>query len=348
MTSDPIGDIGDAQGRELLDSNGQPLGQILEIFLDETTGRPAWAAVDAPGGGNDLVLAPLAHSTREGDAVRVAVTRERVESSPSTMGLTERFSPEHMDRVRAHYAEQPAGGQADTAYRSDVGRQAGTAVSGELPGSMVRSEEELFVQRERVPRERVRLVKRIVVETVTQTVEVRREEVHVERIAVTGSGEGASYAEPSAAGGTVGDDVAIGTGSTASGEVGYAEGTAAGDTGSGARATGQTSASGTGTGLGGLRARASSLVGKAGERFGGGHGFGEAFTDQTLDLTLYEEQVVVSKRVVPRERVRVHREVVTEQQRISDELRKERVEVERVGLDADTRLEGGYRPETGF
>ena len=333
MTSDPIGDLNDAQGRELLDSNGQPLGQIREIFLDETTGQPAWAAVDAPGGDDDLVLAPLAHSTREGDAVRVAVTREQVETSPSTTGLTERFSPDHMDRVRAHYADRPGDAYSSGA---DAGVQSDTTLRGGLPDAMTRSEEALFVERERVPRERVRLVKRIVTETVTQTVEVRREELHVERVPLGGTGDAGTYSEPSASG--TGDVTTVGPGTTstaASGGTAYAEGT-----GTGSRPTGG--------GLGALRARASELVGKAGERFAGGQGFGEAFTGETLDLTLYEEEIVVSKRVVPRERVRIHREIVTDQQRISDELRKEQIEVQRIGLEDDTSVaESGYDRDTG-
>jgi stress response protein YsnF len=331
MTSDPFGDIRDAQGRELLDSASQPLGRIREIFLDETTGEPAWAAIEAPGGADHLVLAPLAHSTVEGDAVRLAVPRERIESAPAT-GVAERISPEHMDRVRAHYGDQPAVAQDTMAGRSEIGAS-DTAVSGDIP-SIVRSEEELFVQRERVPRERVRLVKRIVTETVTQTIEVRREELHLERVTIAGAGDDLR-SDPSA---TAETPAAASTNHPATAPV---AGTASAAPGSGSE--------GGASGLSALRARASSLVGKASERFAGGHGFGEPFTDETLDVTLHEEQVVVSKRVVPRERVRIHREVVTEQQRITDDLRKERIEIDRLGLDADTRVEGGeYRSDSAL
>ena len=341
MTSDPIGDLNDAQGRELVASDGQPLGQIREIFLDETTGRPAWAAVDAPGGGNELVLAPLAHSTREGDAIRVAVTRERVETSPATTGLAERFTAEHMDQVRAHYDDQPTDPLAGA---TDVGRH-DVAVSDELPSSMIRSEESLFVDRERVPRERVRLVKRIVTETITQTIEVRREELHLERVPLTGSGGAGGHAEPSGGPDTVDATTVSGTeGAASAGLPSRSRGSASGATRSG----GADAATGAGSGLSALRARASTLVGKAGGRFAGGQGFGEPFNPETLDLTLYEEEVVVSKRVVPRERVRIHREIVTDQQRISDELRKEQIEVQRVGLEGETRVEdAGYRADTG-
>lgn len=54
--------------------------------------------------------------------------------------------------------------------------------------------------------------------------------------------------------------------------------------------------------------------------------------DMTLyELTLYEEVPVVEKRVVPRERVRLVKTFTTEELAVSEELRKERVE-----LDDDT------------
>ncbi|CAA9467781.1 MAG: hypothetical protein AVDCRST_MAG38-879 [uncultured Solirubrobacteraceae bacterium] len=360
MTSDAIGDINDAQGRDLVDSDGESLGRIREIFLDETTGRPAWAAVDAPGGGDDLVLAPLAHSTRDGEAIRVAVTRAQVESSPSTTGLTERFSPEHMDRVRAHYDARPEGlatgatgrstGDADldtgatghgdlAAGAVDYGAGRETTRGGELPSAMTRSEEEFVVARERVAHERVRIVKRIVTETVTQTVEVRREELHFERVALSDAGHGTGAPESTGMTDATAHEHSAGVGIEGTPATGATSPSAGG--GSGAGRSGEPGAgSFSAGGLSALRARASSLVGRAGERFGGAQGFGEAFAPETLDLTLYEEELVVSKRVVPRERVRIHREVVTEQQRISDDLRKEQIEVEHLPLETDARVEG--------
>lgn len=54
--------------------------------------------------------------------------------------------------------------------------------------------------------------------------------------------------------------------------------------------------------------------------------------DVTLyELTLYEEVPVVEKRVVPREHVRLVKTFTTEEQPVSDEVRKERIE-----LDEDT------------
>ncbi len=59
------------------------------------------------------------------------------------------------------------------------------AVAGEAPIEVIRSEERLHVATERVAVERVRIAKRIITETKTFTVQVRREELVVERLPVT-------------------------------------------------------------------------------------------------------------------------------------------------------------------
>ncbi len=43
---------------------------------------------------------------------------------------------------------------------------------------------------------------------------------------------------------------------------------------------------------------------------------------------LHEEQPVVEKRVVPKERVRLDKDTVTDEREISEEVRKERIEGE--------------------
>jgi uncharacterized protein (TIGR02271 family) len=46
------------------------------------------------------------------------------------------------------------------------------------------------------------------------------------------------------------------------------------------------------------------------------------------ELTLSEEEVVVNKRVVPKERVRLDKDIVTEERSVNDEIRKEQIDVE--------------------
>ena len=59
----------------------------------------------------------------------------------------------------------------------------------------------------------------------------------------------------------------------------------------------------------------------------------DAFTDRDIDVPLYGEEVVVGKQVRGVEEVRVRKDVVTEDEQVTDTVRKERVEVD--GLDGE-------------
>jgi len=55
---------------------------------------------------------------------------------------------------------------------------------------------------------------------------------------------------------------------------------------------------------------------------------GGDLTEEEHELTLSEEEVVVEKRVVPKERVRLDKDVVTEERPVTEEVRKEQIDVE--------------------
>jgi uncharacterized protein (TIGR02271 family) len=55
---------------------------------------------------------------------------------------------------------------------------------------------------------------------------------------------------------------------------------------------------------------------------------GPDISDEEHEVTLHEEEVVVEKRAVPRERVRMAKDTVTDEQTISEQIRKEQIDVE--------------------
>jgi uncharacterized protein (TIGR02271 family) len=55
---------------------------------------------------------------------------------------------------------------------------------------------------------------------------------------------------------------------------------------------------------------------------------GPAISEEEHEVTLREETPVVEKRVVPRERVRLDTETVTDERQVSEEVRKEQIEVD--------------------
>jgi uncharacterized protein (TIGR02271 family) len=55
---------------------------------------------------------------------------------------------------------------------------------------------------------------------------------------------------------------------------------------------------------------------------------GPAISEEEHEVTLREEEVVVEKRAVPRERVRLDTETVTEERQVSEEVRKEHIQLD--------------------
>ncbi|MEV0241766.1 PRC and DUF2382 domain-containing protein [Streptomyces sp. NPDC050674] len=64
---------------------------------------------------------------------------------------------------------------------------------------------------------------------------------------------------------------------------------------------------------------------------------GPDITEAEHDVTLYEEQPVVETRAVPKERVRLSTEEVTEEETVTGQVRKERIETEGTDESGDQR-----------
>jgi stress response protein YsnF/sporulation protein YlmC with PRC-barrel domain len=288
-------------GRALIDPDGATIGRIQKVFLDHQTGEATWAAVQSPDRPGEAAIVPLRDVVEETDALRVPVARARALAAPGIDVSEGRISADQGQILIGYYtvtSEAPVGSPG--AGRDPVGL-GGTE---DLP-SVVRSEEELTVEKRIVAHERVRLVKRVVTETVTRAVEVRREELHIERLS--------PEADPSQPRGASAEQ----------------------DPGSVNAASGENDAAGR---LANLTDRLPRAVGvrlaslrRAGEgareRLGGPRA---AFSDDVIDIVLMQEEVIVSKRVVPRERIRLRRETVTDHRQITDALRRERVELNRL------------------
>ena len=55
---------------------------------------------------------------------------------------------------------------------------------------------------------------------------------------------------------------------------------------------------------------------------------GPEISEEEHEVVLHEEQLVVDKRVVPKERVRLAKDTITDEQQISEEIRKEQIDVD--------------------
>jgi uncharacterized protein (TIGR02271 family) len=270
-----VGTVRSWQGATMVDRDGDRVGTIDAIYVDDQTGEPEWALVNTGLFGTKTTFVPIAQATSSGDQVQVPYEKQLIKDAPRIDPdghLSEAEEQQLWRHYGLDYNATDSGQQVgcDTATgtagytdrdiedRDTVGRDVSGPTTDE---AMTRSEEELAVGTTARERGRVRLRKYVTTEQEQVTVPVQREEVRVEREPITDANLDAATTGP---------------------ELSEAE----------------------------------------------------------HEVTLREEEPVVEKRVVPRERVRLDTDTVTEERQVGEEVRKEQIEVEG---DRD-RLRDDQRP----
>jgi uncharacterized protein (TIGR02271 family) len=214
-------------GGNVLGSDGEKIGSIGQVYLDDQTGEPSWVTAKTGLFGTSESFVPLQGADVQGHDVRVPYSKSQVKDAPRVES-DGNLSPEEEDRLYRHY-ELGGGtsgytdttsttgtvghGDRDVDIDTTSGRQSGLTdthsdstnqhgtVGHDTSGpttddAMTRSEEQLRVGTERREAGRARLRKYVVTENVTQTVPVSREEVRVEREPITDANRGDAYDGP--------------------------------------------------------------------------------------------------------------------------------------------------------
>lgn len=251
------------RGRNAVDSDGNKLGKIEQIYMDAETGKPEWLAVTTGLFGSKVSFIPIAETSKaseDGDEVRVPYHKQQVKDAPNAEADRELSQKEEaalyhhygLDYSEYHSDSGLPEGQQNARFgrrRSDreaVGRDTSGPTTDD---AMTRSEEDLRVGKASRERGRARLRKYVVTEDVQKTVPVQREEVRVEREPITDAN-----------------------------------------------------------------------VGDAKD--------GPAISEEEHEVTLHQEEVVTEKRAVPKERVRMDKQTVTEAETVSEQVREEQIEAE--------------------
>lgn len=192
--------IEDLIGDAVYDPDGDKIGKVKRVYVNNSSGAPTWAAVST-GLFSEDSLVPLAGAQLrdDSDELRVRVDKESVKSAPHLEGQG-LISEEAEEELFVHYGIDPdrrgwadygrhtAGRTAHTADTSmdEPARAAGTAESrGDRSDFMVRSEEHLNVGTESEELGRARLRKYVVTEEQSVTVPTTHEQVHIEREPIT-------------------------------------------------------------------------------------------------------------------------------------------------------------------
>ncbi|MBT2404748.1 MULTISPECIES: PRC-barrel domain-containing protein [unclassified Streptomyces] len=88
-------------GRKAFDRNGTKIGTVDEVYLDDATGVPEWAAVRTGLFSRDAFV-PLEPSEVVGDTLRVPFERSLIRDAPD-FGVGRHLSPEQELQLYHHY-----------------------------------------------------------------------------------------------------------------------------------------------------------------------------------------------------------------------------------------------------
>jgi stress response protein YsnF len=151
------------RGRTVCDRDGNELGTLSALYLDNETRLPAWVGVKRGSLRKTETIVPLSGASEVDDTLRVPYDGAQFDGAPD-IDPDVTLTAEEERALHEHYGREwsaPSGEETDTA--------------------MTRSEEEVSVGKRVKRAERVRLKKVLVEDEVTQTVPVRREEIRLEQ-----------------------------------------------------------------------------------------------------------------------------------------------------------------------
>jgi uncharacterized protein (TIGR02271 family) len=261
-------------GSNAVDNDGDKLGKVGQVYLDDQTGSPEWATVSTGLFGNKETFVPLADATVADGTLRVPYEKAKVKDAPRVDADQGHLSAAEEEELYRYYGVGTGtAGYTDTDTTRSAGytdtdtTRTGTdtnrhgTVGHDTSGpttddAMTRSEEQLRVGTQSVEAGRARLRKYVVTENVTTTVPVSHEEVRIEREPITDGNVGNALDGP-------------------------------------------------------------------------------AISEEEHEVVLHAERPVVAKEAVPVERVRLDTETVTEQETVSDTVRKEQIDTDGVDGVAD-------------
>ena len=213
------------------DNNGEKLGDVNEVFVDDQSGQPTFVEVNHGLFGMNSSLVPLRGHDFSGDDLKLGFSKDRIKDAPD-FDSDKPLTPEAQSDIFKHYGldnardvtdykdsnldskrDVQAGADKDHNLTAGAGaagagvagahadekkadthttdaaateRKAGVADDAAAArtnndGELIRSEEQLNVNKERVATGEARLRKYVVTDTETVEVPVEREEVRVER-----------------------------------------------------------------------------------------------------------------------------------------------------------------------
>jgi uncharacterized protein (TIGR02271 family) len=244
-------------GRNAVSEDGEKLGKVGQLFLDDETGEPAFVTVNTGLFGTNETFIPIGSATLNGDDVTVPFSKQKVKDAPNVDSADGHMSRDEEQRLYEYYGMgytrgdyQHGDDSSSTGDAFQESANAGHDTSGpNTDDAMTRAEERVNVGTTTEEAGRVRLRKYVTTEQETHTVPVRTERAVLEREPVTDANVDSATSGPD-------------------------------------------------------------------------------LSDEEHEVVLNKERVTVDKTVEPVERVRLGTETVTQEETVTEDVRKEHIEVD--------------------
>ena len=175
-------------GQPVYDAQGDKIGEIDEVYLDDATQQPEWVGVGVGFFGSKHTLVPLEGAKPERDGIRVSFDKDRVKNSPDVKQDAEHHISEETERELYSYyglGFSEATSPSTLPDRQSTASETRQESRGRLQRLQLR-EEELRPKTETVQTGEARVTKDVVEEERTIEVPTTREEVSIERRPVEG------------------------------------------------------------------------------------------------------------------------------------------------------------------
>jgi len=213
-------DLSTVMGSTLHTSDGDKIGKVGQVFLDDETGKPEFATVNTGFFGSSESYVPLAEASLTGEGITVPYSKNQIKDAPNVNPADGHLSQSQEQELYSYYGLSysdarsdsglPTGdqgmvgnttvGNADyadetvtTGQRDTVGRDTSGPTTDD---AMTRSEEQVRAGTEKVQTGRARLRKWVETEDVNLTVPVTRERARLVTEPITDENRGAAFDGP--------------------------------------------------------------------------------------------------------------------------------------------------------
>jgi uncharacterized protein (TIGR02271 family) len=199
ITQDDIQQLGAA---DVYTTDGDKIGSVGQVYLDDQSGAPEWVSVKTGLFGTKESFVPLDKAALSGDRIQVPFGKDQVKDAPR-IDVDGDLSPAEEDELYTYYGLASTDGRlAGTGHdtvtdHTDDRETVGQDTSGpSTDDAMTRSEERLVAGTRTEEAGKARLRKYVVTEQQQVTVPVTREEVTLEREPITDANAGSALDGP--------------------------------------------------------------------------------------------------------------------------------------------------------